>query len=513
MKHGREGSIAELDLPRFLSAGFWNRSTGILRAVRRNLVIELRFRTGWIEDASSNATEDDLGQVLLQTGKISLEQLRLCLDTLTRGGALGASLVRLGFLTAQDLRWAQRRRGGQIIASLLQWREGTYKVLSAPPSPDGDGLHLNPLQIVVSVLLEEGDPEQLLLQLGGEDSALRIADDDLLKLGCFEVPEEYDLLAARLDGRTPLGHILRAGTVPPLDALRYLQVLQVFDLARLAGRVPLSEGPARAPRGREPKAGAESPRAPRRPPRAERRGGEEAADAWKPPLRAPAERAVAAPREESLVGEVMAHGTLVEVLFSVALLAAVFVAVLYMGRHYLAGLREDLDETRITRQLSLRESDLRASARAFPPGSARRVLSEVEFRILDREPPAEEPLIPSPLKAVTRDRRYRAALEAYRAGNYGQAARAWAAFLAEVPAQHKCVRLAEACTPTEIRDATGSAGPGFFLVPSKTGGPSCFQVLWGLFPSEETAYRALEESAGAGRSLDGHEIVTVAEVL
>jgi len=197
-----------------------------------------------------------------------------------------------------------------------------------------------------------------------------------------------------------------------------------------------------------------------------------------------------------LMGEVMTQGTIIEVLFSLALLAAVFAGVLYMGRHYLVGLRGDMDESQVLAHVSQPDRAGTVRTRGLPPGSAARVLSEVGFRYVDAEPPRELVVFDAHVRELVSKPTYQAALKEYRTGNYSRAAESWAQVLGEYPEDRRTIQLARVCTPVEIRREAEVFGPGFLLIKEGAESPRCFLVLWGVFPDGDAALDALTAMPG-----------------
>lgn len=87
----------------------------------------LYFDGGEIVTASSNATKDRLGEVLVRLGLLSREQVEASRRAERRTGVKqGQVLVDNGFLTDEQLDTALGRQIAQICCSVMVWREGTF---------------------------------------------------------------------------------------------------------------------------------------------------------------------------------------------------------------------------------------------------------------------------------------------------------------------------------------------------------------------------------------------------
>ncbi len=123
------GTLEERNLGDVLVQMWRERMTGIVAAETPTAHRAFLVREGSLAFAHSDDPDDRLGEVLLQQGRIDLIQL----DTATRQMAqsqkkLGAVLVDMGVLAAEELTEALSLQVRAILYDTMNARTGTYSV-------------------------------------------------------------------------------------------------------------------------------------------------------------------------------------------------------------------------------------------------------------------------------------------------------------------------------------------------------------------------------------------------
>lgn len=142
------GQIKETRVPRLIFLLTENRKSGTLLLKRNDARKTVFFEEGQIIESRSNALHDCLGQLLLKAGKISQQalddSLKLLDGTPFRQGEL---LVRMGFLSSDELKsWLARQQHERIWSAFL-WTTGEYEFHPAS-GPRRVSHRLSPLKIV-----------------------------------------------------------------------------------------------------------------------------------------------------------------------------------------------------------------------------------------------------------------------------------------------------------------------------------------------------------------------------
>jgi hypothetical protein len=221
-------------LPRlltWLSRGEWS---GLVSVKAGDVERRIYFVEGRVGTAGSTDPADSLASRLIREGLLTDEdrskvagQHRLP----DRGYAFGRQLVKLGMLSDDDLRRAERRRVVAIAEATLALRTGTYAcepgVLAGDAQPP-QGIEVP--RIVAEGMLMHWEANAALEVLGGRDA---IADLDMEHLAEHEstgADESYDYTVLLCNGRRSIGEILAASPLPEPAALRFLAALRLLGI-------------------------------------------------------------------------------------------------------------------------------------------------------------------------------------------------------------------------------------------------------------------------------------------
>ncbi len=121
---GDLGSFGLADVFTLLGMG---KKTGVLRLTRGAETRTLHWEAGEIVFARSNSVRDSLGNFLVRKGMITAEQNAVSASKIDETTRHGKVLVRMGFITADQLLWAVKQQVLEIIYSLFHWRSGFFE--------------------------------------------------------------------------------------------------------------------------------------------------------------------------------------------------------------------------------------------------------------------------------------------------------------------------------------------------------------------------------------------------
>lgn len=226
------GAVASHHPARVLLGTCLAGKTGALRFEDGAATRTVWFGDGCIAFANSNDPQDRLGQVLLRSGFVTAEQLRVALEAskATPGAALGRILVDQGTLTLDDLHAALVAQVREVVAGLVCWRGGTFNFTTGPlPTQEIVPLALDPLELVLEAL--RVTPFTALA------SVLPARDSELRKTWqCFELAAEIELtqledrLLSQLDANPRVGRLLDSLGEDPQASLRAVHLLLSLGL-------------------------------------------------------------------------------------------------------------------------------------------------------------------------------------------------------------------------------------------------------------------------------------------
>ena len=128
-KNVLSGDLTSFGLADIFTLLGMGKKTGVLRLARGAETRTLHWEAGEIVFARSNSVRYSLGNFLIRQGIITPEQNAVSaakIDGTTRHGKV---LVRMGFITADQLHWAVKHQVLEIIYSLFHWRSGFFEFI------------------------------------------------------------------------------------------------------------------------------------------------------------------------------------------------------------------------------------------------------------------------------------------------------------------------------------------------------------------------------------------------
>jgi len=121
------GDLSAFNLADVFSLIGMAKKSGALRLTRGAETRTLHWEGGEIVFARSNSVRDSLGNFLVRKGIITPEQNAVSASKIDESTRHGKVLVRLGFITADQLLWAVKQQVLEIIYALFHWRSGYFE--------------------------------------------------------------------------------------------------------------------------------------------------------------------------------------------------------------------------------------------------------------------------------------------------------------------------------------------------------------------------------------------------
>jgi len=238
-----QGPIDGLFLPRLVASLHLDEFEGTLRLTFPDATKILYFKRGEIASAASNAEPDRLANILIQEGRLGVEQLDMAKKNLQPGASLGKTLIDMGFLSPSELLQGARRQVRLIVVSCFQAVSGAYEMIPGPLPPEVTSLGLNTRRLVFDCLQDAGDRAAVIREIGSMESVYRPTDRLAQALAVLKLDPETDRVARLLDGSATLRDI-SSGT--SLDDFSVGKIVLALDLLRAALRVGPAAGTAQA---------------------------------------------------------------------------------------------------------------------------------------------------------------------------------------------------------------------------------------------------------------------------
>lgn len=222
------GDLSDLPLHLLLQALTRAGQTG--RLVLRTHIEEvtLLLDRGRVAAVSSSDVQLRMGQILLQLGEISEDQLEqaLALQAVAPGRRLGELLVQLGFVTHQQVKRALANQFEEVLVRVLTAPDATFAFLPEPVLLPSD-----------ETVLEDAPMTKLIL------NAIRRADEAAAPIALVSqvldrsaldrlTPEEREVLIALLEGSQTVRQVVQATGLSSSRVREIVERLRTLGLVR-----------------------------------------------------------------------------------------------------------------------------------------------------------------------------------------------------------------------------------------------------------------------------------------
>ncbi len=192
----------------------------------------LYFRGGRILFGSSNDPKDQLGSILIESGRISPEQLEDVNTKVGPGSPLAKVLAESGFVSQRELSEAARAKVERILSDVLSYDSGSFEFEDGVLPKGAVDLKLSTDKLVLAAIRRVGDRAFVLRHLGGLDAVISLTEDAGKRLA--EVQAETAHLPEHLDGRRSLKDAAAAARIDEFEAAKIACGLLFLGLSRQA---------------------------------------------------------------------------------------------------------------------------------------------------------------------------------------------------------------------------------------------------------------------------------------
>ncbi|MCX2727842.1 DUF4388 domain-containing protein [Thermomicrobium sp. 4228-Ro] len=223
------GDLSDLPLHLLLQALMRAGQTGSLTLRTRLEEITLLFDRGRIAAVVSSDVQLRLGQMLLQLGEITEEQLEQALALQAVSAThrrLGELLVELGFVTHQQIKRALANQFEEVLVRVITAPDATFAFVPEPAAALTDETVLDdaPATKLILNAIRRADELTAPIQL-----ATVVPDPSVLDQ---LVLEEREVLLALLEGNRTLRQVVQATGLAPEVVREVLERLRAWALVR-----------------------------------------------------------------------------------------------------------------------------------------------------------------------------------------------------------------------------------------------------------------------------------------
>lgn len=206
-----QGSLSGLRGAELVGRLYAERKTGSLKVDSDPIQRAIYFRDGRILFCSSNAVEDQLGQILVAAGKITDAQLADIMGNLGPKKSIASALAESGLVTQRDIGDAARRKVEQIVAGVLRQEEGTFNFEDGVLPKGALDLKLTSEKLLVAAL-RFLEPAGFINRVLGSPLAVVAAD------GPTPEDSEWSRVHGALDGSSSIADVASVAGLSATDA-------------------------------------------------------------------------------------------------------------------------------------------------------------------------------------------------------------------------------------------------------------------------------------------------------
>jgi len=212
------------------------RQTGELEVVNDETEVSIFFREGAIDLAQAHGSPKEflLGRYLIEDGTMTRQDLDLLLRNRTGGKLLGDQLVKLGYLSEEELRGALARQSSELLYEVLRWRTGRY--LFRPQATRLEAQRAR-LGLRVSAILLEGfrrvDEWRVIEQvINNFDEILERNEEEIERLPEGSLTTDEEALLEEVDSRYTIREVVERGKMGSFKTCRILYQLISLKIVR-----------------------------------------------------------------------------------------------------------------------------------------------------------------------------------------------------------------------------------------------------------------------------------------
>jgi hypothetical protein len=242
------GNIDPTTFPFLLADLHRQGATGSLKVEGPAYPKALYFRGGRILFGSSNDPKDQLGAILIESGKISQEQLEEVNTKVGPGNPLAKVLAESGFVNQRELSESARLKVERILSDVISYTTGSFEFEDGVLPKGAVDLKLSTEKLVLAAVKHLSDRAFVLRHLESLGVVLSPLPDAAEKL--TELRVEGGDLSERLDGRRSLKEAAALTRLDEFEAAKVACALLFLGLVK-KGAAEAAEAPAAPGDGEE----------------------------------------------------------------------------------------------------------------------------------------------------------------------------------------------------------------------------------------------------------------------
>ncbi len=224
-----QGSLENTTLPELLKSVCSSRETGELTFSFLETVKSVFILEGRIIFASSNNPDDRLGEVLLKSGEITVEQYLKSAELIGPGRKQGQILCDLGYLTPEDIVGGVKFQVQEIINSLFLWTKGNYSLeLKEISTADLIALNMSTEDIIVDGIKKISGWSRIFKAVGGLGTLLTKKPEGDAIMSNVSMDEEEMHVYNTISGKISVSQLMNMSYLNNIDTYKILWGLKAI---------------------------------------------------------------------------------------------------------------------------------------------------------------------------------------------------------------------------------------------------------------------------------------------
>jgi Domain of unknown function (DUF4388) len=229
------GDLSAFNLADIVTLLAMGKKSGVLRLTRGAETRTLTWQVGEIVFARSNSVRNSLGNFLVRNGVITPEQNARSAAHIDESTRHGKVLVRMGFLSADQLHWAVKQQVLEIIYSLFHWRTGLFEFVDGPAdNQEKITLAMSTTRIIMDGIHRLDEWTKLRAALPDDHAVIEAALPPRAVEARPDLPAEAKKVYPLVDGRRTVGEIVEQARLGEFEAFSALFALLEAGAVRLA---------------------------------------------------------------------------------------------------------------------------------------------------------------------------------------------------------------------------------------------------------------------------------------
>lgn len=220
------GNFSSVTLPRLLMGLHRKRLTGCLSVNAEVVEKKVYFSKGYAIFSSSSFEDDRLGEMLVKSGKITVEQYDRSVELLKKTGKRqGTILVELGYLTPKELFWGVKYQVREIIYSLFSLERADYEFRQEAIPDEVITLKMSMGNLTYEGVKRIDNWTRIRKEMPSTEAVLKLNDDPLSLFQEVEFTQQDKKILSLIDGKRSVKQVVEDSWLNSFEAMKILYVL------------------------------------------------------------------------------------------------------------------------------------------------------------------------------------------------------------------------------------------------------------------------------------------------